>query len=103
MSKAIGTVSVIPTDGQGPLLPGVSGVSEETQRLIDEEVRRMVDAAHEEVVALLRENRGKLDALANALLEHETLDGIDAYNAAGIEPRADEPAAPLAAAARTTT
>ena len=103
MSKAIGTISVIPTDGQGPLLPGVSGVSEETQRLIDEEVRRIVDAAHEEVVALLRENRGKLDSLADALLEHETLDGLDAYNAAGIEPRAGEPAAPLAAAARATT
>jgi cell division protease FtsH len=103
MSKAIGTVSVIPTDGQGPLLPGVSGVSEETQRLIDEEVRRIVDAAHGEVVTLLRENRGKLDSLANALLEHETLDGLDAYNAAGIEPRADEPAGPLAAAARAAT
>ena len=103
MSKAIGTISVIPTDGQGPLLPGVSGVSEETQRLIDEEVRRIVDAAHEEVVALLRENRGKLDSLADALLEHETLDGLDAYEAAGIEPRAGEPAAPLAAAARATT
>jgi len=102
MSKAIGTVAVIPTDGQGPLLPGVSGVSEETQRLIDEEVRRIVDAAHEEVSALLRENRDKLDSLAQALLEHETLDGEDAYKAAGIEPRHGEAKAPLAAAARST-
>ncbi len=42
MSTTIGTVTVIPSDGQGPLLPGAAGVSEETQRLIDEEVRRIV-------------------------------------------------------------
>jgi cell division protease FtsH len=87
MSKAIGTIAVIPADGQGPLLPGVDGVSDETQRLIDDEVRRIVNAAHEEVVELLEENRDKLDALAEALLQHETLDQIDAYEAAGIEPR----------------
>src|SRR5205814_1352776 len=41
----------------------------------------------------LRENRDKLDALAEALLEHETLDQLDAYAAAGIGPsvRAEEP------------
>ncbi|HET8895045.1 MAG TPA: ATP-dependent zinc metalloprotease FtsH [Gaiellaceae bacterium] len=86
MSKAIGTVAVIPADGQGPLLPGVDGPSDETQRLIDAEVRRIVDAAHDEVVVLLEENRDKLDALAQALLEHETLDQADAYAAAGITP-----------------
>jgi cell division protease FtsH len=74
-------------------------VSEETQRLIDEEVRRLVAAAHEEVRALLAENRGRLDSLANALLEHETLDQADAYAAAGIEPRVSEAAGEYAAAA----
>jgi len=95
MSRKIGTVAVIPADGQGPLLPGVADVSPETRQLIDEEVRALVDAAHEEVVALLAENREKLDALAEALLEHETLDQDDAYAAAGIAPlpRADEPVA----------
>jgi cell division protease FtsH len=61
-------------------------VSEETQRLVDEDVRRLVASAHEEVVVLLRENRGKLDSLAEKLLEHETLDQADAYAAAGIAP-----------------
>jgi cell division protease FtsH len=65
-------------------------VSEHTQQLIDDEVRRIVDAAHEEVVTLLKENRGKLDSLAKALLEHETLDENDAYAAAGVEHVADE-------------
>jgi cell division protease FtsH len=97
MSETIGIVAVIPADGQGPLLPGVSEVSERTRQLVDEEVRRIVGAAHEEVVELLRENRDKLDSLADALLEHETLDQPDAYAAAGIKQRADTEE-PLAAA-----
>ena len=99
MSSEIGTITVIPSDGQGPLLPGAAQVSEETQRLIDEEVRRLVAAAHEEVRALLEENRGRLDSLAKALLEHETLDQADAYAAAGLDPRATAPAGDFAAAA----
>ena len=87
MSSAIGTVAVLPRDGQGPLLPGAAEASEATQQVIDEEVRRLVNSAHEEVVTLLRENRSRLDSLAKALLEHETLDQADAYAAAGIEPR----------------
>jgi cell division protease FtsH len=103
MSPTIGPLTVIPQDGSGPLLPGAAQVSEETQRLIDEEVRRLVAAAHEEVLALLTENRSKLDSLAEALLAHETLDQADAYAAAGIELRSPEPAGELAAAARSTT
>jgi cell division protease FtsH len=103
MSDAIGTITVIPSEGQGPLLPGAAGVSEETQRLIDEEVRRLVAGARTEVLALLEENRGKLDSLAEALLAHETLDQADAYAAAGIpQPQASE-SAQLAAAARAST
>ena len=36
-------------------------------------------------MALLREHRSKLDDLALALLDRETLDGPDAYAAAGLE------------------
>ena len=103
MSSEIGAITVLPSDGQGPLLPGASQVSEETQRLIDEEVRRLVATAHEEVRALLAENRGRLDSLANALLEHETLDQADAYAAAGLEPRVSEAAGEYAAAAAAQT
>jgi len=84
MSPAIGTVAVLPVDGRGPLFPGAADVSQETQRLIDEEVRRLVAAAHDEVVTLLEDNRSRLDSLAHALLEHETLDQADAYAAAGL-------------------
>jgi cell division protease FtsH len=71
-------------DGHGPLLPGAEPLSEETQRLVDSEVRRIVEAAHDEVAALLSEHRRKLEALADALIEHETLDETEAYAAAGI-------------------
>jgi cell division protease FtsH len=91
MSDKVGPLAVIAVDGRGPLLPGASEVSEHTQQLIDEEVRRIVDEAHEQVVALLRENRDKLDSLAHALLEHETLDEDDAYEAAGVARAATEP------------
>src|SRR5207249_10940907 len=79
MSRAVGKLAVIPADGQGPLLPGASEVSEHTQQLVDDEARRIVDEADQQVVALLEENRDKLDSLAQALLEHETLDEADAY------------------------
>jgi len=85
MSEAIGFVAVQSANGSGPLLPGVDEVSESTQELVDREVRRIVDAARDEVRELLGGERDKLDALAEALLEDETLDEADAYAAAGIE------------------
>ncbi|HEU0247688.1 MAG TPA: ATP-dependent zinc metalloprotease FtsH, partial [Gaiellaceae bacterium] len=84
MSDALGPVSVIPRDGTGSFLPGVAEVSPETHKLLDDEVRRIIVEAHDEVVILLTENRARLDALAQALLEHETLDEDDAYAAAGL-------------------
>jgi cell division protease FtsH len=103
MSAAIGPVAVIPRDGSGPLLPGVAEVSPETQKLVDDEVRRIVEEAHKEVVVLLRENRDKLDSLAQALLEHETLDEDDAYAAAGVPGSAASRADRLTAAAQSRT
>jgi cell division protease FtsH len=84
MSEAIGPIAVLPQDGQGPFLPGAAEASARTQELIDQEVRRIVDEAHEEVTALLREHRDKLDSLARELVERETLDEEEAYAAAGV-------------------
>ena len=84
MSRAIGPVAVIPADGTSPLLPGASETSEQTQRLVDEEVRRIIESAHEEATETLTEHRSTLDALVAALLEHETLDQVEAYEAAGL-------------------
>jgi cell division protease FtsH len=87
MSDAIGPVSVLPGPNDQPLLfPGAPGqVSPHTQQLVDDEVRRIVDECYAEAVRELRENRARLSALAQALLERETLDEADAYSVAGIE------------------
>jgi cell division protease FtsH len=103
MSDTLGPISVIPRDGSGPFLPGAAEVSPETQKLLDDEVRRIVAEAHDEVVTLLTENRARLDALASALLEHETLDEDNAYATAGVPRPQATTAGDLAAAARSRT
>jgi cell division protease FtsH len=102
MSDVIGPLSVLPSEAAGPLLPGVSEVSARTQEQIDDEARRIVEAAYREVIDLLGDHRAQLDSLASALLEHETLDEDDAYAAAGVahDPSARATAQAQAAAAR---
>jgi cell division protease FtsH len=98
MSPTVGPIAVLPIDGAAPFFPGVAETSEETQRLLDAEVRRIVESAHDEVTELLRTHRSNLDSLVAGLLEHETLDEAEAYAAAGL-PRnreaASEDAAPV--------
>src|SRR5205823_14676126 len=60
--------------------------SEDTAKLLDEEVRRIVDECHREAVRLLTENRDRLDRLAEAVLKKDTLDQDEIYAAAGINP-----------------
>jgi len=100
MSDAIGPVAVAEGRQDGMLLPGAAAVSEATQRLVDDEVRRIVDEAEQDTVLLLERERPRLEALARALLERETLDQVDAYEIAGVpvpvpleEKPAPEPAA----------
>jgi cell division protease FtsH len=98
MSEAVGPIAVLPSEAQGPLLPGVSEVSQATQELIDREVKRIVDEQYEAVTRLLTENRDKLDSLTERLLEEETLDMDDAYAAAGlVAPRATQEEEPSVA------
>jgi cell division protease FtsH len=98
MSPNVGPIAVLPADGTAAFFPGVAETSEETQRLVDLEVRRIVEEAHEEVTELLRSHRANLDALVAGLLDRETLNESDAYAAAGL-PRnpaaATEDAAPV--------
>jgi cell division protease FtsH len=93
MSTAVGPIAVLPGDGQGPWLPGVSETSQETQQLVDEEVRRLVEASHQVVTRLLEEHRDQLESLARALLAAETLDSREAYAAASVAAPREEPAA----------
>jgi cell division protease FtsH len=50
-------------------------VSEETARRIDEEIHRIIDGEYERAKRILGEHRAALDKIAEALLEHETIDG----------------------------
>jgi cell division protease FtsH len=87
MSDKVGFVTVAPQQGQSPLLPGADPVSAATQELVDTEVRRIVDEELDATRDLIAEHRERLDRLVEALLEHETLDEVDAYAAAGIDRR----------------
>jgi cell division protease FtsH len=90
MSDAIGPLAVIPDEAQGPLL-GPGDVSPETTKAVDDEVRRLVLDVLDEVRELLAEHRDELEALADTLLAHETLDTDEAYEAVGLA----RPAKPL--------
>ena len=92
MSDEIGFLAVLPQDGDGSaLMPGVSEVSERTRQRIDDEMRQIVGEAHDEAVQLLADNRERLDSLAEALFRAETLEGPDAYAAAGLQAAVDAP------------
>jgi cell division protease FtsH len=100
MSEKLGPLTLLPSDGQGPLFPGASETSPQTQWLIDQEVQRLVENMHAEVTELLSTHRGQLDSLSHALLAAETLDAPAAYAAAGVLMPADETRA-LAAESET--
>jgi cell division protease FtsH len=50
-------------------------VSDDTARLIDEEVRVIIDAAHTRAKGLLEEHSEQLHLMADALIKYETIDG----------------------------
>ncbi|MFF7638162.1 ATP-dependent zinc metalloprotease FtsH [Kitasatospora sp. NPDC008050] len=81
MSERVGRLTAIPDDSQGAY--GLSAAPS-TLDLVDHEARRIVAECYEEALATLHEHRHRLDTLAAALLEHETLDEEAAYRAAGI-------------------
>jgi cell division protease FtsH len=91
MSDEIGFLSVLPQEGETTMYPEVS---ERTRQRVDDEMRRIVTDAHEEAVELLSQNRDRLESLAEALYQAETLEGAQAYAAAGLDPPYDAAAAP---------
>ena len=75
-------VAVLPRDGANPW---GELASPRTLELLDEEVRRTVEACvRRRRRRCSTAERPRLDALAEALLERETLDQIDAYRIAGL-------------------
>jgi cell division protease FtsH len=84
MSDAVGPLVALPASDDAAPFPGTQIVSPETQRIVDAEARRIAVDAESAVAEVLAEHRDRLDALAAALLEHETLDEEQAYEAAGV-------------------
>jgi cell division protease FtsH len=89
MSPRLGMIELAPR--QNPFLSrgyeGYAGdkpFSEKTAEAIDEEVSRILSEAHAEALRLLQLHRPALDALAEALIQQETLDEEDIVMVTGI-------------------
>jgi cell division protease FtsH len=67
-------------------MSGPKSYSEETARVIDSEVQRIIGECHETALRLLGEHRAALERLAAALLERETLDEREILEVTGLPP-----------------
>lgn len=75
MTDKIGMVNI--ESQVNPYLGGdtVMNASDETARIVDEEVKRIVEKAHETAINILKENIEKLHEISRYLLERETITG----------------------------
>ncbi len=78
MSNALGPVMYAENSNEvflGRSVTQNQNMSEETARLVDSEIKRLVTDAHAEAEKILKENDNELEILAQALMEYETLTG----------------------------
>jgi cell division protease FtsH len=77
MSDKLGMIEY--GDGDGPSFMGQGGgrrnYSGHTAQMIDAEIKRFIDEAFQQATEILTANREKVELIAHALLEYETLDG----------------------------
>ena len=77
-SEALGTIKYGEDEGSPFLGRSVASPSqtrsEETSKLIDSEVKSIIDTCYERAQNLLKENLDKLNVMADALLKYETID-----------------------------
>ena len=93
MSPVIGPISMLPPTGRSSSCSTGRARHAPTRAIMDAEVRRIVDECYADAVETLRAHRESLDRLAGRLLEAETLDEGDAYDAASLpRPSHDDPA-----------
>lgn len=77
MSDRLGFQMLTTDDDRNPWETPQRDYSDDTARLIDEEVKLLIDRSYAETKQLLEEHRQKLQNLAEALLRHETLTAED--------------------------
>jgi cell division protease FtsH len=95
MSPLIGPVTMLPAPDEEQFVFDGSGPAPATREAVDAEVRRIMDDCYRESLETLRAHRDNLDRLAARLLDAETLDEDEAYEAAGIPAQQSEHAAGL--------
>ncbi len=78
MSQKLGFVRYAGTDSRETFVPEQQ-YSDETAKLIDEEIKRFVDEAYLDAARMLDENWAKVQAVAEALLKYETLTGDEVH------------------------
>jgi cell division protease FtsH len=96
-SKELGTVAY--GDNQEEVFLGHSvarhqNISEATSQKIDSEIRRLIDEAYEKAKQILTDERDDLEALAQGLLEYETLTGDEIRDLLKGIPPARDPTEP---------
>ncbi len=78
MSDALGPMVYAENEGEvflGRSVTKTTNISEETMRKVDAEVRRIIDEQYAIARKLIEDNKDKMHAIAQALLEWETIDG----------------------------
>jgi cell division protease FtsH len=74
MSDKLGPLHYGEDDGGMPGTGTMPNYSGDTSKLIDEEVRKIIDTCYQEATRLLDENRDILESMKDALMEYETID-----------------------------
>jgi len=75
MSTELGMIEYGENESAGFMGRGRNNYSQDTAKKIDQEVKRLIDEAYAKAKEVLLKYKDKLDAIALALLEYETLDG----------------------------
>ncbi|MEZ6241607.1 MAG: ATP-dependent zinc metalloprotease FtsH [Phycisphaerales bacterium] len=99
MSEKLGFVRYAPVDTREMFVPE-RDYSDETARVIDHEIRRLVDESYADAHEMLEKNWGKVVDVAEALLKYETLTADEVHKLIRGEPLAKPTVADLLAADR---
>ncbi len=83
MSKVLGLVAYDTTSGKSFLDGGMNSrrlISEQTALAIDEEVKNIVESAHEQALMILEQNRDIMETIAQQILAKEVIEGKELEN-----------------------
>ena len=100
MNDKIGNVSFYDPSNENTF---TKPYSEETGKIIDEEVRKIISDAYKQTIALLMEKKGEVEILAKALLDKEVLHQSDVELLIGKRPFKEEKILHIAEVPEETT